>query len=242
MSLYNMLFGMNAHAGIFLALLDLKPQDCGRFRDCYPSEDGTKILVYTRNGGGNRESYMPDFSAHPQFEGDQDDDFDCTYATITFRTPEAAIPLVRELADKTNNTPPAERWAKLLADLGANKQDASVERALEVGAKIMAAALGDGPGGTVATPDGSVTVEKFPTETRAQHLEWCKKRALEELDRPGDVREACKNAFASMGNDLDKHPELAGHPGIQLGAMLLFSDQREASDREAMRKFINGFN
>ena len=38
--------------------------------------------------------------------------------------------------------------------------------------------------------------------TRDEHLEWCKKRALEYLDE-GDLQ----NAFASMGSDLSKHPD-----------------------------------
>jgi hypothetical protein len=79
-------------------------------------------------------------------------------------------------------------------------------------------------------------------ETRAQHLQWCKERALQELDGCPDVRKACKNAMASMGSDLGKHPDTEGHAGIQLGMMMLMSDQREAHDKEAMRKFILGFN
>jgi len=160
MSLYNMLFGCNPHAAALLAILDLTPDDCGRFRDCYPSEDGAKIHIYTRNGGGNRESYMPDFSDHPQFEGDRDDDFDCTYATITFRTPAEAVALVKDLADRTNNTPPAERWKQLLSDMDTKKDSAAVARAMEVGKKIMGAIMDD-KGGEVKTPDGSVTIKKL---------------------------------------------------------------------------------
>lgn len=52
MSLYNMLFGVNPASGVILATLGLKPDEVGRFRDCFIS-DG-QIAVYTRNGGGNR--------------------------------------------------------------------------------------------------------------------------------------------------------------------------------------------
>jgi hypothetical protein len=48
------------------------------------------------------------------------------------------------------------------------------------------------------------------TISRAEHLEWCKKRALEYVNR-GDTSQA----FASMGSDLGKHPETANHPAIQ---------------------------
>jgi len=78
----------------------------------------------------------------------------------------------------------------------------------------------------------------LPIETRAQHLEWCKKRALDELNRPGDVQECLR----LNGQRLGKHPETEGHIAIQLGMSLMMADQREASDREAMRQFINGFN
>jgi hypothetical protein len=73
------------------------------------------------------------------------------------------------------------------------------------------------------------------TISRAEHLEWCKKRALEYVNR-GDTSQA----FASMGSDLGKHPETANHPAIQLGAMLLFGGHLNTPDE--MRKFIEGFN
>ena len=53
--------------------------------------------------------------------------------------------------------------------------------------------------------------------TRTEHLEWCKKRALEYVDA-GDL----SGGLASMFSDLEKHPETAGHAGIELGAMMLF--------------------
>lgn len=71
--------------------------------------------------------------------------------------------------------------------------------------------------------------------TRAEHLEWCKKRALEYCDQ-GDI----KNAFASMGSDLEKHDETRNHSGINLGILLMMSGQLSTVDK--MRKFIEGFN
>lgn len=72
-------------------------------------------------------------------------------------------------------------------------------------------------------------------ETRAQHLEWCKKRALHYCDI-GDVNQA----FASMGSDLGKHEETKGHAAINLGMMMLMSGHLSTPDK--MRKFIEGFN
>ena len=47
--------------------------------------------------------------------------------------------------------------------------------------------------------------------TREEHLEWCKKRALEFL--PQDPVQG----FTSMFSDLAKHPELENHVGIRIG-------------------------
>lgn len=71
--------------------------------------------------------------------------------------------------------------------------------------------------------------------TRADHLAWCKQRALAYVDA-GDLPQA----WASMGSDLAKHPETERHSAIQLGTMLLLGGQ--LSSREKMRKFIEGFN
>ena len=70
---------------------------------------------------------------------------------------------------------------------------------------------------------------------RSEHMQWCKDRANEYLDR-GDVQ----NALASMMSDLGKHPETQGHIGIQLGMMQMMNGLLESPD--AMKKFIDGFN
>jgi hypothetical protein len=71
--------------------------------------------------------------------------------------------------------------------------------------------------------------------TRAEHLEWCKTRALAYVDA-GDT----KNAFASMTSDLGEHPETANHGAIQLGMMLLMGGQ--LSTPKQVRDYITGFN
>ena len=106
MSLYNLLHGVNKQAPILLAFLGLTPAKVGRFRDAYLNEDGTKIIVYTRNGGGNREHYFLSeceegegcnctgcimtyqLPKHPNYICDYDDDFDSTYAYVEFTVPE----------------------------------------------------------------------------------------------------------------------------------------------------------
>ena len=71
--------------------------------------------------------------------------------------------------------------------------------------------------------------------TRAEHLQWAKDRALEYADR-GDA----SGAMASIGSDLRKHPETAGHPGIELMMMHLMSGLLNGPGE--LRKFIEGFN
>lgn len=71
--------------------------------------------------------------------------------------------------------------------------------------------------------------------TRAEHLAWCKKRALEYVDA-GDINQA----LASMGSDLGKHEATQDHPGIKLGLQMMMAGFLNSPDE--MRKFINGFN
>lgn len=89
MSMYNMLFGQNVAADAILATLGLTRHDVGRFRDCFVANG--EIAIYTRNGGGNRDDYQEVFdelAANPCYLRDEDDEYDCTYATIYFRFPD----------------------------------------------------------------------------------------------------------------------------------------------------------
>jgi len=78
----------------------------GRFRDIYfeRDEEGTpKVILYTRNGGGNRPSYRHIFkmlSNHPDYIKDYDDDFDSTYAYIEFKAPEIVIEFFQDFESK----------------------------------------------------------------------------------------------------------------------------------------------
>lgn len=73
----------------------------------------------------------------------------------------------------------------------------------------------------------------FATESRADHLAWCKERALEYVEL-GDT----KNAFASLMSDLNKHPDTQGHGARELGIMLLLAGQLDTPAQ--MREFIEG--
>lgn len=134
MSLYNMLFGANPAGPAILATLGLKPNEVGRYRDCYveKTELGTyQIVLHTRNGGGNRECWdrSPQseqcacpgcvieyrLPKHPLYLGDADDDFDCTYADIRFALPDDYAPELKALADQQEFVAPSEKWQALFA-------------------------------------------------------------------------------------------------------------------------------
>ena len=103
--LYNTLFGHNP-ACVFIApmLTDKNPEKFfPRFRDCWVSDDGERIEVFTRVGGGNREYYDEEIEAlraMPTYVKDYDDDFDCTYATFVFDVPDEWKPDFDALIEK----------------------------------------------------------------------------------------------------------------------------------------------
>ena len=121
MSLYNLLFGQNPDSDIVLRSAGLEDANLGRFRDCeFKLKKGEPIVVvYTRNGGGNRKCWLADCECYswnpcecnrdpecqcagcvityaeerwPNFISDKDDPNDCTYALMYFRV----IPEYRE--------------------------------------------------------------------------------------------------------------------------------------------------
>lgn len=73
--------------------------------------------------------------------------------------------------------------------------------------------------------------------TRAEHLQWCKDRALAELDAdPTGAGPA--RALASLTSDLGKHEATAGHAGVELGYLLMISGH--LSRPEQVREHIEG--
>lgn len=69
--------------------------------------------------------------------------------------------------------------------------------------------------------------------TRAEHLKWCKERALEYVKRNDGTQ-----AVASMLSDLRKHPET--ERSVEIGAMLMLGVRM--NDMDSVRSFIEGFN
>ncbi len=96
--LYNMLAGWNP-ACVWLApmLTDENPQDFfPRFRNCWLSDSGDTIIIFTRVGGSNRSDGPDDEYGYgeyklydmPTFIRTWDDDFDSTYGYYEFGVPE----------------------------------------------------------------------------------------------------------------------------------------------------------
>ncbi len=77
-----------------------------------------------------------------------------------------------------------------------------------------------------------------PLRTRAEHLAWAKERALAELDADPTGRGPV-NALLSMATDLDHHPDLRGHVGIQLGVTLAATGRLTQPDQ--VREHIGGY-
>ncbi len=68
--------------------------------------------------------------------------------------------------------------------------------------------------------------------TRDEHVEWCKKRAREYLDK-GDL----ENAIASMISDMNKHPECRVNEYLAVLGIMSVRDR----DVAGARRFIDGF-
>ena len=105
MGLHNPILGPNPDAPLLLRMLglDINEQSSKglRYRDVYVSADGSRIILFTRNGGGNREhddrgsppgedctcrGCWITYTAPklPYYTLDRDDEHDSTYAYVEF--------------------------------------------------------------------------------------------------------------------------------------------------------------
>lgn len=119
--MYNMLFGKNPATAALLQILGKTEADFGRFRDVFLG-DGL-IAVYTRNGGGNRDDYQEVFEEmrkHPNFVGDEDDSFDCTYCTYYFTYPEEYKEILTQLQD-ADKFDPGKMWTEFFEKFNGGK-------------------------------------------------------------------------------------------------------------------------
>jgi len=101
MGLYHTLYGINPAAPVLLPAIGASKATFARFRDIFTSRDGSKIYVLTQTGGGNREHFASNWEAlrsMQQYDSDRDDAFNPTYAWITFKPLDEAMPIVRSFA------------------------------------------------------------------------------------------------------------------------------------------------
>ena len=139
MSMYRAIFGESTERDRLLKLLNLTQNDFYRYRDCYLTEDG-KIAVYTRGGGDNREClcfdsfFTPEKDqpkdgehrsgcvveiqeknrTHSWYDYDEDDDYDCTYATFYFKIPDDILKMLSDISPERSRD---EMWVNLFGNL-----------------------------------------------------------------------------------------------------------------------------
>ncbi len=134
-----MLFGKNVFAEALLKILNLNKEETGRFRDCYLSDANT-IVVYTRNGGGNREEYqsvIDKLKTHPNYKKDYDDDFDCTYCSIEFNVPEQYKEFIAKLTEEAGvGKNPKDKWKQLHEELK-NRDSPEFQKIAEIFKPIL---------------------------------------------------------------------------------------------------------
>ena len=144
MTLYNILHGVNPGSMILLKALDLQHHKLnpdgewptGRFRDIHLSGNGSRIILFTRNGGGNRDCWELEgcrdatesaahnhgclvyvnwkLNQHPSYVKDYDDDYDSTYAHFEFRVPEELDDALDKLLE-IQGGPPQSLFEKFTA-------------------------------------------------------------------------------------------------------------------------------
>ena len=73
--------------------------------------------------------------------------------------------------------------------------------------------------------------------TRQEHLQFCKERAMEYVNR-GELLEG----VTSMMSDINKHPETADKGGVLAALGLMACQQAQAGDRAGVVRYIQGFN
>ena len=149
MSLYNMIHGVNPLASVLLTILDIEYNDIPRFRDCY--FDGENIVIYTRTGGGNREYYESlesrlecdyevdmggpfneDLLEIQGYLRDEDDSYDCTYASFYYEVPEKFKYLLGKLKSMAMKETQEERWENAIERIKtANADDPLVSKVTE---------------------------------------------------------------------------------------------------------------
>jgi hypothetical protein len=106
----------------------------GRFRDIYYDPTSKHIVLYTRNGGGNRDAYFYVFDIikkHPNYLNDYDDGFDSTYAYIEFSVPPKFQKLFEEYVTSKEIETVHDKFQKLFKKMeGMSKEELENDKQL----------------------------------------------------------------------------------------------------------------
>ena len=121
--MYEMTCNINPDARMVLDLIGMDPEflleEC-RLRDIYLSKDRTRVVIFTRIGGGNRENYTPAITKLRNYKGyvtDYDDDFDNTYASFEYNIPPEKLPNVVAFLASSDTTTGSEKLKQSLEKL-----------------------------------------------------------------------------------------------------------------------------
>lgn len=121
--MYEMVCNINPDAGRVISLIDIDPEwliEEARLRDVYLSKDRTKVVIFTRIGGGNREAYknaIKRLRNHKNYIKDYDDDFDDTYASFEYQIPSNKLVEVVAFLSSSDTTTGGEKLKQSLEKL-----------------------------------------------------------------------------------------------------------------------------
>ena len=75
-----------------------------------------------------------------------------------------------------------------------------------------------------------------PNMTRAEHLQWCRERAMQEYNFyvEQDPKKGLKEAASSMVSDIRKHPETQDTALM----LLVFVESQKVTDKASLVKFL----
>lgn len=135
MSLYNQLFKENKDADVLLGVLGINKAIFIRYRDIYLNKEGDKITVYTRCGGGNRETCSDMYSRirnHPNYIRDYDDSFDNTYAYVEFSVPERYRDMCKHIAPKEDPLTVSQKFDQAVENMKKDPHGPEMKQAMDI--------------------------------------------------------------------------------------------------------------
>lgn len=127
--MYEMTCNINPDARMVLDLIGIDPEfllEEARLRDVYLSKDRTRVVIFTRIGGGNRSYHSPAITKLRNFKGyvtDYDDEFDNTYASFEYKIPQEKLPIVVAFLANSDTTTGGEKLKAGLKQLEENPEE-----------------------------------------------------------------------------------------------------------------------